>query len=124
LIANQLKLWIWRERSIKKISYKNFFPKLQNGGLNGDGAINHCFFSFGSNTAISQPNSTNKPILDLLCKHFGIQLFFPKKTLNTGGSQLELNYTAYILYYQNLKFEVYKFENGQKTMLRRTDGKT
>jgi hypothetical protein len=34
--------------------------KLQNGRLNGDGAINHCFFLF------APPNSTYKPILDLL----------------------------------------------------------
>jgi hypothetical protein len=26
--------------------------------------------------------------------------------------------------YQNPKFEVYRFENGENTMLRRTDGKT
>jgi hypothetical protein len=44
LIANQLKLWIKIESSIKKYRRRIFFSKLQNGGLNGDGAFNHCFF--------------------------------------------------------------------------------
>jgi hypothetical protein len=35
---------------MKKIS-QIFFSKLQNGGLNGDGAINHCFFLL----ALTQP---------------------------------------------------------------------
>jgi hypothetical protein len=67
-----LKLWIKIERSIKKYRRGFFFSKLQNGGLNGDGdgkkqwLMAPLFFSFGSHTVISQPNSTYKPILDLL----------------------------------------------------------
>jgi hypothetical protein len=61
-----------------------------------------------------------------------------KKTLNTGGSEFELNSRAnrqlikkprrvifcYIVLNQNPKFEVCRFENGDNTRLRETDGKT
>jgi hypothetical protein len=60
------------------------------------------------------------------------------KTLNTRGSEFALNFRAnrqfikkprrvffcYIVFYQNLKIEVFKFENGENTRVRRTDGKT
>jgi hypothetical protein len=58
LNANQLKLWISIERSIKKNVADFFFSILQNGGLTEDEKNSH--------TAISQPNSTYKPILNLL----------------------------------------------------------
>jgi hypothetical protein len=35
----------------KKYRRRFFFSKFQNGGLNGDGAINHCFFLL----ALTQP---------------------------------------------------------------------
>jgi hypothetical protein len=61
-----------------------------------------------------------------------------KKTFNTRGSEFDLNSRANrqlikkprrvifcdIVFYQNLKFEVFKFKNGENTRLRRTDGKT
>jgi hypothetical protein len=41
---------------------EEFFSKLQNGGLNQDGVTNHCFFSSGSLTVISNPILKCKPI--------------------------------------------------------------
>jgi hypothetical protein len=71
------------ERTLyKKSIVEEFFFKILFGGLNGDGAINHCFFSFGSHTPIFQPNSSCKPILKLY-KHFGISSG-PKKIIQNG----------------------------------------
>jgi hypothetical protein len=61
-----------------------------------------------------------------------------KKTFNTRRSEFDFNSRAnrqfikkprrfifcYVVFYQNLKFEVLKFENSENTRLRRTDGET
>jgi hypothetical protein len=56
--ANQLKLWIWRERYIKKISLKNFFFKTSKWQIKWRWRHQPMFFPFGFHTAISQPIST------------------------------------------------------------------
>jgi hypothetical protein len=65
----------------KKYCRRNFFSKLQNGGVIQDGAINHCFILSG--LAISKQILTYKPILDLQTKHFHI-LYAQKNSIQNG----------------------------------------
>jgi hypothetical protein len=67
----------------KSIVEEFFFSKFQNGGLNGDGAINDCFFLL----ALTQPFLSRiqhiNPFWTCCNKHFGT-LLGPKKIIQNG----------------------------------------